>query len=92
MRAFLQTYQGLVDTSLGAMAQTYVFFLITFAINFWIIYHGVKGGIEKFSKITMPVLFIMGIIIMVRVVTLGAPVEGKPDWSVTNGFGFSRSR
>ncbi|MFC1485508.1 sodium-dependent transporter [Candidatus Latescibacterota bacterium] len=89
MREFLQAYQGLVTNSwFGGMTQTYLFFLITFAINFWIIYHGVKGGIEKFSKVTMPVLFIMGIIIMVRVVTLGAPVAEQPSWNVSNGFGF----
>ena len=85
MHEFLQAYQGLVtNTWFGGLTQTYLFFLVTFAINFWIIYHGVKGGIEKFSKVTMPVLFVMGIIIMVRVVTLGAPVAEQPTWNVSN--------
>ncbi len=89
MRDFLSAYQGLTQNEwFGGIGQAYIFFLITFAINFYIIYKGVKGGIEKFSKITMPALFIMGIILVVRVVTLGAPVEGHPEWNVSNGFGF----
>lgn len=89
MKEFLQAYQGASDKSLlGVPAKTYFFFLVTFFVNFWIIFKGVKGGIEKFSKITMPALFIMGLIIMVRVITLGSPVEGQPSWSVSNGFGF----
>jgi len=89
MKEFLTAYQGLVQNSwFSGIGQTYFFFLVTFFINFWIIYKGVKGGIEKFSKVTMPALFIMGVIIMVRVITLGAPVAGHPDWNVSNGFGF----
>ncbi len=89
MKAFLEVYQGAGnETFLGVPAKTYFFFLITFFINFFIIFRGVKGGIEKFSKITMPSLFIMGIIIMVRVMTLGAPTESQPTWNVANGFGF----
>ena len=89
MKEFLTAYQGLVENSwFSGIGQAYIFFLITFFINFWIVYKGVKGGIEKFSKVIMPVLFIMGVVIMVRVITLGAPVAGHPDWNVSNGFGF----
>ena len=89
MKAFLEAYQGLTSNSwFSGIGQTYFFFLITFLINFWIIYNGVKGGIEKFSKIIMPALFIMGIIILVRVITLGSPIAERPDWNVSNGFGF----
>ncbi|MFC1692814.1 sodium-dependent transporter [Candidatus Latescibacterota bacterium] len=89
MKAFLQTYQGLTEeSSVGSFAMTYLFFLITFAVNFWVIFHGVKGGIEKFSKITMPALFILGFIILVRVITLGSPNAANPDWNVSNGFGY----
>ncbi len=89
MKQYLRAYQGLVSNEwFSGFGQAYVFFLITFFINFWIVYHGVKGGIEKFSKITMPVLFIMGVIIVVRVITLGTPDPAHPDWNVSNGFGF----
>lgn len=89
MREYLSAYQGLsVNGWSSGMIQTYIFFLITFFLNFWVIYKGVQGGIELFSKITMPILFIMGIIIMFRVITLGAPNADNPDWNVSNGFGF----
>ncbi len=89
MKEFLQAYQGLTSNKwFGSMFQTYIFFLITFLLNFWIVYKGVRGGIEKFSEIAMPILFIMGIVIMVRVITLGAPIAEHPDWNVSNGFGF----
>ena len=89
MRAFLLGYQGFVKNEwFGSIITTYIFFLITFSINFWVIYHGVKGGIEMFSKITMPVLFLLGFIIMGFVITLGAPDTAHPDWNVLNGFGY----
>ena len=86
MKAFLQTYQGLAENN--SFGLTYFFFLVTFATNFWVIFHGVKGGIEKFSKITMPMLFVLGFIIMGRVITLGTPSAEHPDWNVINGFGY----
>ncbi len=89
MKSFLQAYQGLVKNEwFSNISWTYVFFLITFAINFGVIYHGVKSGIEKFSKITMPILFILGFIMMFRVITLGTPNSAHPDWNVSNGFGY----
>lgn len=89
MKAFLQSYQGLTEKGVfGSFGYTYFFFLITFVLNFWVIYNGVKGGIEKFSKITMPALFILGFIIMARVITLGTPDMAHPDWNVLNGFGY----
>jgi len=89
MKAFLLAYQGLAESSeFGGFALTYFFFLITFGINFWVIFKGIRGGIEKFSKITMPLLFILGIIIMARVISLGAPSAEHPDWNVSKGFGY----
>ena len=89
MRQFLSAYQGLTSNRwFSGIGQAYIFFLITFIFNFWIVYNGVKGGIERFSIITMPALFILGLIIMGRVVTLGTPDPGQPGWNVSNGFGF----
>jgi SNF family Na+-dependent transporter len=36
----------------------------------------------------MPLLFIFGVILMLRVITLGAPDTGNPGWNIANGFGF----
>lgn len=51
---------------------------------------GIKGGIEKFGKIMMPVLFIVVILIAIRSMTLPGASEGisylfKPDFSKIDG-------
>jgi NSS family neurotransmitter:Na+ symporter len=55
-----------------------------------IVWMGVKNGIEKYSKILMPVLLLIIIIISVRSVTLPGAMAGieflfKPDFSKING-------
>ena len=55
---------------------------------------GVKGGIEKFSKISMPVLFVLIVIIAVYSVTLPGAMDGvrylvKPDFSKLSSDAFS---
>ena len=51
----------------------YLFFIVTFAINVYILYRGISGGIEKFVKWAMPTLFIIAVVLMVRVLTLEIP-------------------
>jgi SNF family Na+-dependent transporter len=36
----------------------------------------------------MPLLFIFGLLLLIRVITLGAPDKLKPAWNISNGFGF----
>ncbi len=84
--SFLQKYQGI--TSKNIFLITYLFFVLTFIVNFTIIYKGIKGGIERLCKFALPLLFVFAIIIAVRVITLGAPVPEHPEWSILNGFGF----
>lgn len=55
-------------------------------ISMLFVYAGVQKGIEKGSKILMPLLFILLIIVMIRGLTLEGSNEGlnflfKPDWS-----------
>lgn len=55
----------------------------------WIIYRGVRNGIEKYAKILMPVLLVIIIIICIRSVTLPGAVDGlrflfQPDFSKIN--------
>ncbi|MFA5164145.1 MAG: hypothetical protein WC481_01070 [Candidatus Omnitrophota bacterium] len=52
------------------------------------LYHGIKGGIERFCGIAMPALVIFGILIAARVLLLGIPDILKPDWNALNGMGF----
>ena len=54
-----------------------IFLLLTLAINFWVICRGAAAGIEKFSRIAMPLLFLLAIILMVRVLTLPRAEIGR---------------
>ncbi|MBU1921134.1 sodium-dependent transporter, partial [bacterium] len=65
-----------------------IVFGIVFVLNYWIIYHGISRGIEKLAKIGMPILIFCGLVLAVRVLTLGAPDANHPDWNVTNALGF----
>ncbi|PIY84048.1 MAG: sodium:calcium symporter [Candidatus Omnitrophica bacterium CG_4_10_14_0_2_um_filter_44_9] len=89
MQAFLKGYQGLEKNAFfHDLWPAYIFFLITFLLNMVVIRRGIKGGIELLCNITMPILFFFGIILAVRVLTLGTPDPAKPDWNLLNGLGF----
>jgi SNF family Na+-dependent transporter len=89
MQSFLRGFQGLENNQyFNGIGSAYFFFLITFALNIWVIYYGIRGGIERLCKWAMPLLFICGFVLMVRVLTLGAPDPAKPDWNIYNGLGF----
>ena len=65
-----------------------IFFLVSCVINFYIIYKGVSGGIEAFCKIAMPTLIIVGIVIVVRMMSLGCVSPEHPERSINQGLGF----
>lgn len=89
MQSFLRGFQGLENNQyFHGLGAAYFFFLVTFILNITVIYYGIKGGIERLCKFAMPLLFICGLMLLARVVTLGAPDPAKPDWNILNGFGF----
>lgn len=59
-----------------------------FVFNFYLIYRGLSGGIEKMCKIAMPTLIVLALLLLVRVLTLGAPDAAKPHDNVVNGLGY----
>lgn len=66
------------------------FYTIFFAFTMGVVFLGVKDGIEKGSKIMMPVLFIILVILMIKGISLKGSSEGliflwKPDWSKITG-------
>ena len=75
------------------ISQSYMplFYQFTFlAISFGIVMMGIRKGIEKSSKILMPLLLILLIILCIRSVTLPGATEGlkfllKPDFSKLTG-------
>jgi len=59
---------------------------IAWAVTFNTVFRGVKSGIEKLSKILMPVLFVMVLFLIVRISFLDGAMNGlnfmfKPDFS-----------
>ena len=75
------------------MVQTSVYSLIFVVLTILIVRAGVSSGIEKFTSIAMPALFIMLVITIIRSCTLPGAAEGlafmfKPDWSAFQGTGW----
>ncbi|MBS4538626.1 sodium-dependent transporter [Clostridium sp. D2Q-11] len=59
---------------------------VIWAINWFVSYKGVSGGIEKLNKVLIPTLFVIMVIIVIRGVTLPGASVGlnklfTPDWS-----------
>lgn len=88
MGTFLQSYQGLNTEYFGGLGTAYAFFLATMFCNAYILMKGLKGGIEKLANWGMPVLFVFAALLVIRVLTLGAPDPAQPDNHVLNGLGF----
>lgn len=89
MNSFLRQFQGAESGQFfSSFTFALIFWLITLALNVWIIGRGISGGIEKLAKIAMPLLFIFAIILVIRVFTIGTPDPNYPDRSVLNGLAY----
>ena len=89
MTGFLSSYQGITTSqTFSSLWPAYSLMLITFTLNFAILYKGISKGIEKLAKIAMPLLFLFAIILVVRIFTLGTPDPTHPENSVMNGLAF----
>lgn len=74
-------------------SQAVILTLIFMALTLGIVIMGVSSGVERFSVIAMPALFIMLLIVVVRSVTLPGASEGlafmfKPNFDVFKGTGW----
>lgn len=70
----------------GSSYRPVLWFFVFIALTAVIIMLGVKKGIEKSTKILMPVLFVLLIVLAIRAVTLPGAMEGvqflfRPDFS-----------
>ena len=63
-----------------------VFWVISLGILTTSVMKGIQDGIESWAKIMMPVLYVFGIILGIRALTLGSPIN--PDWSSLKGLNF----
>jgi NSS family neurotransmitter:Na+ symporter len=80
------SYQSFSSNPLLAIPLFITFTVLTVLV----VQDGIKNGIEKWSKILMPVLFILMIILIIRSVTLDGARKGlvfylKPDFSRVTG-------
>ena len=86
---FLSAYQGkTVNGYFNGIGTAYLFFLITLGLNVWILARGISKGIETLCNIALPMIFVFGVILLVRVFTLGTPDPAFPERNVWNGLGF----
>ncbi|MCU0610617.1 MAG: sodium-dependent transporter [Candidatus Eisenbacteria bacterium] len=89
MKAFLSGYQGIIDNEFfTSLTPALLFFALTFLANFYFIYRGVQGGIERLSRWAMPTLVVIAALLAIRVLTLGTPDANHPELSVSNALGF----
>ena len=89
MGKFLRGFQG-VETNefFSSIAPILIFWFIAIGLNFYFLYKGISKGIEVLAKYGMPLLFIFGIILVIRVLTLGTPDPASPELNVSTGLGF----
>ncbi len=89
MGKFLQGFQGVESNEMfSSITPLLIFWGITIACNFFFLYKGISKGIEILAKIGMPILLIFGIVLAVRVLTLGTPDPAQPEWNIANGMGY----
>lgn len=87
MGHFLRGFQGAEQNAFfSSWLPIILFFALTLAINYYFLRKGIAKGIEVLAKIGMPVLFVFGIVLAARVLTLGHPAAGVA--SVNEGMGF----
>lgn len=73
-----------------------IWFLVFMGLTGFVIVSGVENGIEKYSKILMPLLFVLLIVLAIRSVTFDGAGEGlkflfKPDMSKISGDVFLKA-
>jgi len=89
MGAYLRGFQGVESNQyFSSISPSYLAYLTTLGMSLYIVYHGISGGIERLGKIAMPLLFLIGVALAVRVLTFGAPDPNYPENNVLNGLGF----
>jgi len=87
----LRTYfQEGYDTFLAGTWKPILTFLAMMGLTIAIVFSGVRDGIEKYTKILMPILLVLLLVLVVRGVTMEGAREGiqflfKPDFSLING-------
>ncbi|NLL98248.1 MAG: sodium-dependent transporter [Tepidanaerobacter sp.] len=80
-----QLFVGFISNPLSPL----FFHALFMALTIWICYNGVKDGIEKYSNIMMPALFVIILILAVRSLMLPNAIEGIKFYLVPDISKFS---
>ncbi|HSU86454.1 MAG TPA: hypothetical protein VLI42_06940, partial [Chthoniobacterales bacterium] len=72
----------------GIWNMSSIFWLIVVALNIFLVYRGLSGGIEKFCQFALPAMALLAMIVLIRVLTLGTPDPSHPNQNVLNGLGY----
>ena len=72
----------------GGHLHIFGFWAATFALNTWFVYRGLSKGIETVCRWAMPAMAVCGLLVLLRVLTLGTPDPALPEQNVSNGLGF----
>ncbi|MCM2269001.1 MAG: sodium-dependent transporter [Thermoanaerobaculia bacterium] len=68
--------------------EMFVFWVLAFSVNIWLVFRGISKGIEKFVSYAMPAMAVCALIVLGRVLTLGTPDPAMPDQNVINGLAY----
>ncbi|MGC8955800.1 MAG: sodium-dependent transporter [Fervidobacterium sp.] len=63
-----------------------LFWIITLSILWVITRRGINKGLETLAKVAMPAIYIFSLVLLIRTLTLGSPVN--PDWNPIKGLNF----
>ena len=72
---FFDKYLDVATSTTGIPYEAVVFYLLCLALNVWILSKGLQGGIEKVSKICVPLLIVFGLFLSIKAVTLKVGVD-----------------
>ena len=73
---FFDSYVDISQSTTGIPYEAVVFFVLCIILNTWILSKGLSGGVEKASKIGMPLLLIFGVLLAIKGVSLEAGEDG----------------
>ncbi len=84
---YFKSYLGTGDGFFNFSPVALFFFVVTLGLNLWILSRGISAGIEKASKILMPLLILFGIFLAIRALTLEAGESGAVENAIA-GLNF----
>lgn len=85
---------GIFSKMATGVLEPVVMYLVFFGVTTLVVLGGVKKGIERFTKITTPLLFLLMVVMLLYSVSLPGAGEGvrylvRPDFSKLNAHGWA---